>query len=63
MKMIWVTDTENKNKVAIAADKVIIVFTIPDGQEKAGNTVIVLTNGQIMVDESDLDIVGMLEAQ
>ena len=63
MKMLWVTDSENGNKVAVSADKVILVFTVPKNVPNEGKTVIVLIAGQILVEESDIDIVGMLEAQ
>ena len=46
--MLWVTDSENGNKVAVSADKVILVFTVPKNTPNEGKTVIVLTAGQIL---------------
>lgn len=60
--MIWVTDTVYKNKVSINPRYVVAVFQIPDieGNENIGKTVINLTTGNIIVEESDLDIVGQM---
>jgi hypothetical protein len=62
--MIWVTDTVNKHKVAVNPSYVVAVFQIPDieGNEHIGKTAINLTTGNIIVDESDFDIVGQMAA-
>lgn len=54
----FVTDTNTKKKVAINTDHVIVVFEIPDG-ELAGKTGINLTNGNIVVDELDYEVVAV----
>lgn len=59
--MIWITEVGSGNKIAINPDYVIAVFTIPEG-ENQGKTAITLTNGNILADESDYDIVAMLKA-
>ena len=60
--MIWVTDALNSNKVAINPTYVVAVFKIPEGIDNAGKTAINLTTGSIVVDESELDIVGQMVA-
>ena len=56
--MIWVTDV-NGSKVAINKEYVVAIFTVVEGDYK-GKTGISLINGQIIVDETDLEIVGRL---
>ena len=56
--MIWVTDIKG-GRVAINEEHVIAVFIVTDGEFK-DKTCINLTNGQILVEESDYDIVGQL---
>ena len=58
--MIWVTDAENHNKVAVSVDKIVLVFTVPPNVPNEGKTVIALTVGQILVEESDIEVVGWL---
>ena len=59
--MIWVTDALTGNKVALNPDYIIAVFIAPDGEHK-GSTAINLINGQIIVQETDLEIVASLKA-
>ena len=56
--MIWVTDVYG-SKVAINKEYVVAIFTVLEGDYK-GKTGISLINGQIIVDETDLEIVGRL---
>jgi uncharacterized protein YlzI (FlbEa/FlbD family) len=61
--MIWLTDAINKHKVAINPHYIVAVFRIPEGSEAAdhvGKTGITLTNGSIIVEESELEVVGMM---
>jgi hypothetical protein len=58
--MIWLTDAQTNGKVAINPTYVVAVFTAPEGP-MAGKTIISLTNGQIAVSESDLDVIGLLK--
>ena len=65
--MIWLTDAVNKHKVAVNPHYVVAVFQIPETTDKEqnafiGKTAINLTTGSIIVDESELDIVGMINA-
>lgn len=59
--MIWITEVGSGNKIAVNPDYVIAVFGITEG-ENQGKTAITLTNGNILADESDYDIVAMLKA-
>lgn len=60
--MIWVTESISGNKIALNTTYIVAVFTISDGEQK-GKTAINLTNGNVVVDESDYDVVGMVAAQ
>ncbi len=60
--MIWVTESVSGNKIALNTTYIVAVFTISDGEQK-GKTAINLTNGNVVVDESDYDVVGMVAAQ
>lgn len=59
MKMIWVTDVANNNKIAVNTDHVVAIFPAFEG-DHIGKTVIGLINGSIIVDESDVELVGIL---
>jgi hypothetical protein len=59
--MIWVTESTSGNKIAINSTYIVAVFTISDGEQK-GKTAINLTNGNVVVDETDYDVVGMVTA-
>ena len=58
--MIWVTDSFTGGKVALAKAHIVAVF-IMHGGENEGKTAINLTNGNIIVAESDIEVVGMLQ--
>lgn len=59
--MIYVTDTTTKKKVALNPQYVTVVFEIVEG-DNLGKTAVGLINGTIVVDESDIDVVGLLNA-
>ena len=56
--MIWVTDVMG-GKVAINKEYVVAVFTLQNG-DHIGKTGISLINGQIIVEETDFEVVGLL---
>ena len=60
--MIWVTDLQTGNKVAINPQYVVAVFIAAEGPTE-GNTIINLTTGQLAVKESDIDVVNAILAQ
>ena len=57
--MIWVTDVKH-GKIAVNKEYVVAVFKIQEG-DFLDKTAINLINGQIIVEESDIDVVGMLQ--
>ena len=61
VNMIPVTDTVTKNTVFIAADKVVAVFLIPEG-DHAGKTGINMVNSSIVADEDMMIIVNAMRA-
>ena len=60
--MIWVTESISGNKIALNTTYIVAVFTISEGEQK-GKTAINLTNGNVVVDETDYDVVAMVTAQ
>jgi len=66
--MIWLTDAVNNHKVAVNPDYVVAVFRIPETTDKEqnafiGKTAINLTTGSIIVDESEFEVVGMINSK
>ena len=60
--LTYFTDATNQQQVAINPKYVVVVFVLPDG-DMQGKTVIGLTNGNIVVEESQIDVVGTLQSQ
>jgi predicted metal-dependent peptidase len=60
--LVYFTDATNQQKVAVNPKYVVVVFVLPDG-DMQGKTVIGLTNGNIVVEESQIDVVGVLQGQ
>jgi predicted metal-dependent peptidase len=60
--LVYFTDATNQQKVAINPKYVVVVFVLPDGEMK-GKTVVGLTNGNVVVEESQVDVVGVLQGQ
>jgi hypothetical protein len=54
----FVTDALSNTKVAVNPEYVVAVFTVTEG-ENAGKTALGLINGQILVQESDLELVAL----
>ena len=59
MSLVWLTDVKTQQKVALNPKYIVAVFTATEG-EAEGKTVVGLINGNIIVEESDLDVVGMI---
>ena len=57
--MIWLTDVTGI-KIAINPNQVVAVFTMPEGTENAGRTSIKMIDGQIISDESEIELVGRI---
>jgi len=49
--LVYFTDATNQSRVAVNPKYVVVVFVLPDGDMK-GKTVIGLTTGNILVEES-----------
>jgi hypothetical protein len=60
--LIYFTDAVTQEQIAINPTYVTAVFTAQDGDMK-GKTVIGLTNGTLIVEQSQVDVVGTLQAQ
>ena len=58
--MIWITEVGSGNKIAINPTYVVAVFTISDGEQK-GKTAINLTNGNVVVEESDYTVIELMQ--
>lgn len=59
MSLIWFTDAQSGNKVAVNPSHVVAVFVAQDGPAE-GKTIISALNGSIPVNESELDVVTSL---
>ncbi len=60
--LLYFTDATNQQKVAINSKYVVVVFVLPDG-DMQGKTVIGLTNGNVVVEESQITVVGQIQGQ
>lgn len=60
--LIKFTDAISKESISINPTYVVAVFVATQG-EQAGKTVIGLTNGNILVDDAYLDVVGLLQGE
>ena len=58
--MITLTDAVSKTSVAVNPEFVVAVFQAVEG-EHAGKTIIGLVNGNLIAEESYLDVVGLLQ--
>ena len=57
--MIWLTDSKTEQKIAINPEYIIAVFTATEG-EMEGKTFVSLINGNVVVEESDLEVVNLI---
>jgi len=60
--LVTFTDATSGGSVAVNPDYVVAVFTAPEG-DNSGKTVIGLINGNLVANESYLDVVGILQGQ
>ena len=60
--LVYFTDAVTKNKLAINPAYVVGVF-IANDEEHKGKTVLSLLNGSFLIDESQIDVVGVLQGQ
>jgi hypothetical protein len=59
---VYFTDATSQQKIAINPKQVVAVFTVKEG-EMAGKTAIGVVNGSVLVEESQIDVVGTLQGQ
>lgn len=57
--MLWFTDAVTEKQIAVNPKYIVAVFTAQEG-DAAGNTVISLINGTVIVKDSELDVVGRI---
>jgi hypothetical protein len=60
--LVYFTDAVTQNKFAVNPEYVVGVFIASDEEHK-GKTVLSLLNGSFLVDESQIDVVGVLQGQ
>jgi hypothetical protein len=60
--LIYFTDDVTKNKFAINPKYVVGVFIASD-EKNNGKTVISMMNGSFLIEESQLEAVGMIQGQ
>jgi hypothetical protein len=60
--LIYFTDAVTKQQVAINPNYVCCVFVAQEGELK-GQTVIALTSGTVIVEQSQIDVVGAIQGQ
>jgi hypothetical protein len=59
---VYFTDATSQQKIAINPDHVVAVFTVQEGDMK-GKTAIGVVNGSVLVEESQIEVVGVLQGQ
>jgi hypothetical protein len=60
--LVYFTDAVTQDQIAINPTYVVAVFTAKEGEMK-DKTVIGLTNGNVVVEQSQVDVVGILQGQ
>ena len=68
--LVYFTDAKSKNAIAVNPEHVVAVFTVPSTPDEtgtvsadAGKTVIGVLNGNILVEEDYLNVVGQFQGQ
>jgi hypothetical protein len=66
--LVLFTEVHSQETVAISPDKVVSVLTVqddgnPEASKFVGKTAVVLTNGNVLVEESFVHVVGVLNAE
>lgn len=60
--LVYFTDATNQKQIAINPTYVTAVFTVNEG-EMEGKTVVGLTNGNLVVEQDQLTVVGVLQGE
>ena len=59
---LYFTDATSQQAIAINPAHVVAVFTVQEGDMK-GKTAIGVVNGSVLVEESQIEVVGVLQGQ
>jgi hypothetical protein len=57
--LVYLTDALSGGKIAINPEYVVALFTLTDGEHK-GKTNLILVNSNILLEEDELDVYGLL---
>lgn len=60
--LLHFTDAVSGNHIAVNPTAVVAVFTATEGEMK-GKTVIGVTNGSIVVSESEVEVLGLINGE
>jgi hypothetical protein len=60
--LVYFTDAVSQQQVAVNPNYVTCVFVAKDG-DMAGKTVIAMTSGTLIVEQTQTDVVGVLQGQ
>lgn len=60
--LVYFTDAVTKDKIAVNPKYVVVIFVANTGDHQ-GKTVISMINGSVVVEESQIDVVGILQGQ
>jgi hypothetical protein len=62
MALIYFTDAQTGNQIAVNPTYVVVVFTTK-GEDGVEKTVVNTTTGNVVVNASQIEVVGQLQAQ
>jgi hypothetical protein len=62
MSLIYFTDAQTGNQIAVNPTYVVVVFTTKD-EDGVEKTVINTTTGNVVVTDTQINVVGQLQAQ
>lgn len=62
MSLIYFTDAQTGNKIAVNPTYVVVVFTTKD-EDGVEKTIINTTTGNVVVTDTQINVVGQLQAQ
>lgn len=60
--LVKFTDAVSKGSISVNPEHIVAVFTAPTGEHE-GKTVIGVVNGNLLVEESLVDVIGQIQAE
>lgn len=60
--LIYVQDVVSEKSIAINPEHIVSVLTVPEGEHK-DKTAVVLLNGNVIVDDEYLELVGRINSE